>query len=141
MFDASDFIAGLEGEARRRMIQAAAKASVQFAEHVIGQAQMRCPVSPSNRYVSGQRKEKIKNPRFTGHSGNLKNSATVGEPVMTGNTLTIEMGFNADYAAAVHERLDQHHDQGEAKYLERAMRAEERKFESFVANEVRKALG
>lgn len=36
--------------------------------------------------------------------------------------LAYEIGFNTEYAAAVHERLDLHHDQGQAKYFERAIR-------------------
>ncbi len=36
--------------------------------------------------------------------------------------LAVEIGFNASYAAAVHERLDLNHAQGQAKYFERAIR-------------------
>lgn len=38
-----------------------------------------------------------------------------------GGTIEMLIGFNADYAAAVHERLDLHHDQGQAKFLEAAI--------------------
>lgn len=38
--------------------------------------------------------------------------------------LKYEIGFNTEYAAAVHERLELRHTQGQAKYLEAAIREE-----------------
>lgn len=52
--------------------------------------------------------------------GTLKASG-VSDPKDAG-PLNYEIGFNTDYAAAVHERLDLHHDKGQAKYFERAIR-------------------
>lgn len=51
--------------------------------------------------------------------GHLKASGKL-EP--TDNPLLVEIGFSMEYAAAVHERLDLHHEQGQAKYFERAIR-------------------
>lgn len=42
--------------------------------------------------------------------------------------------------AAVHERLDQHHEQGQAKFLETAMRTEAPKLVPYVTREMKKAL-
>lgn len=52
--------------------------------------------------------------------GTLRASG-VSDPKDAG-PLHYEIGFNTEYAAAVHERLDLHHDQGQAKYFERAIR-------------------
>lgn len=52
-------------------------------------------------------------------SGDLKGS---GKVVDHGKPLSVEIGFNEEYAAAVHERLDVTHEQGQAKYLEAAIR-------------------
>ena len=50
------------------------------------------------------------------------------------------IGFNTNYAAAVHENLEAHHDVGEAKFLENAMRTEAPKVTQFVAAAVKGAL-
>ena len=52
-------------------------------------------------------------------TGFLKGSGIL---VDEGKPLAVEIGFNAEYAAAVHERLDLTHEQGQAKYFERAIR-------------------
>lgn len=52
-------------------------------------------------------------------TGNLKGSAfTRKDP---NNDRVVETGFNAAYAIFVHENLEAHHDNGEAKYLENAV--------------------
>ena len=44
-----------------------------------------------------------------------------------------EIGNTADYAAAVHEDLEAHHEVGEAKYLERAINENEDKIFAKIA--------
>jgi hypothetical protein len=56
--------------------------------------------------------------------------------MLRGRSIEKTVGFNTNYAAAVHERLDQQHEQGQAKYLETAMRNNAAKFESFVGGRV-----
>lgn len=57
----------------------------------------------------------------------IKDAADAVTPIDTGRLIgdyTIAGGrltYNAPYAAAVHERLDQHHDQGGAKFLEKGI--------------------
>jgi hypothetical protein len=66
--------------------------------------------------------------------GNLKGSGYVADPERAATGVTIEVGFGgpaAAYAVVQHERLDYHHDVGEAKYLERAIDA--KKDEAFAA--------
>lgn len=50
--------------------------------------------------------------------GDLRRSATVEETKETKTEYELTLGFNTEYAAAVHENLNAHHDVGKAKYLE-----------------------
>lgn len=50
-------------------------------------------------------------------TGFLKASATDEPAVLDGSEITKEIGFTADYAAAVHDNRTAHHDQGEAEFL------------------------
>lgn len=118
MFDVREFLNGLNSEARKRAEAAGVRAVNRFGEHVIGQAQVLTPVK----------------------TGALNQSATTQPARLTRSDISKVVGFNTDYAAAVHERLDLHHDQGQAKFLETAMRKEARKLLPFVESEMRRAL-
>lgn len=50
--------------------------------------------------------------------GHLKGS---GKLVEIGKPLSVEIGHTVNYAAAVHERTELRHEQGEAKYMENAV--------------------
>jgi hypothetical protein len=117
-FDTRQFIANLEGEAKKRAMAAAARAVDQYGQHVIGVAATLCPVE----------------------TGTLQNSGLGLPAVQMGTNVAKEIGFNTSYAAAVHERLDLHHDQGQAKFLESAMVTEASKLRPFVKQELDKAL-
>lgn len=98
---------------------AAANALSQFGHHLVGQSQLYTP-------------------RETGF---LQNSVFVSEPVIGVDSIEVTVGHNARYAAAVHERLDLHHKEGQAKYLERAVRENEPKLAPFVAKKLQEAVG
>lgn len=130
-FDVSKFLGNVQGEARRRAIAAGEKAVEQFAEHVVAQAQKITPVSPTDP----------KHPGYTGHSGALRDSGTAERAVVKRDRITCRVGFNAYYAAAVHERLDlAHKAPTRSKYLETAMRVEAPKLVNHVKQEMRKSL-
>lgn len=118
-FDVSDFLRGLEGEGKRRVIAAGEAAVDKFAERVIGKAKQIVP------YKRG-----------------VLSDSDVAEPAkFSGGDITAVVGFNTDYAAAVHERLDLHHEPPtRAKFLEIAMRTEAPKLADYVRDEMRKAL-
>lgn len=117
-FDLSQFLAGL-AQAKTKVEAAARKALDQFGEVVIGEARKITP------YLDGY----------------LQASGTT-EPVKgSGNDLTKLLGFNMYYAAAVHEILDNYHDDGQAKYLETAMKNNQSKMGPFVAGKIKDALG
>jgi hypothetical protein len=75
-----------------------AKAVMDCGQHLKGESQKECP------FYTG-----IYHP-----GGNLQKSAQV-EMV---DKNTVEVSYNTDYALIQHERLDFHHTQGKAKYLE-----------------------
>lgn len=117
-FDFSEFFKNAN-EATARAVEAARHGLDVFGEHVIGDAQQLTPRD----------------------TGALQGSGTGGEPAkVEGSTISKEIGFNTEYAAAVHERLDVNHPQGQAKFLETAMRNNATKFEAFVGAEVKKVL-
>lgn len=80
--DVSPLLKGLE-ELKRRQLDASRVAVDQFAEHVLGDAQELCPVD----------------------TGALKASATAEDAKQDGSMIKATIGFNTDYAAAVHERV------------------------------------
>lgn len=110
------FLRGLAAAGEKQM--AAVRRSLEeFAAHVAGESAQLAPVD----------------------TGFLQNSATWGKAVTQGPTIYVEVGHNASYAAAVHERLDAHHPIGQAKYLETALRRNAPKLAPFVARQVKEA--
>lgn len=116
--DVSSLLAGLKA-AEDRTVKAALAAVDKFGLQVLGDAQQLCPVK----------------------TGALKASATEEPAELHGSNVTKRIGFNTDYAAAVHERLDLAHTQGQAKFLETAIRNNAPKLAPFVAAAVKKATG
>ncbi len=53
--------------------------------------------------------------------GTLRKSHYVSPPVKEAGGFTVELGNGTDYAVYVHENLDARHDDGEAKFLEKAL--------------------
>ena len=115
--DLKQFLAGLE-QAEARAIAAAKRALVLAAEHVKGESQRLTPIE----------------------WGTLQNSATVGPVEEQRGLISIQIGHNTSYAAAVHEILTNRHKVGQAKYLETAMRKNTRRVLEFIQDEVSKAL-
>jgi hypothetical protein len=116
--DLSQFLSGLSA-ARAAQLAAAIHATDVFAEHVIGDAQEITPV------------------KF----GTLQASGTTQPIKVEGESVTKELGFNTDYAAAVHENLEAHHDVGQAKFLTTSLQQNAGKLGPFIANAVKGATG
>lgn len=126
--DMSGMLEGL-GAARQRGLAAATLGVDRFGAHVIGDSQTLAP----------------------NKTGALAGGGTIGAPPeavasvdmahVEGGQIVKLIGHNTNYAAAVHERLDVHHTQGQAKYLETAVRNNAPKMAGFVADQVRAALG
>jgi len=141
--DISSFLSGLK-KAEAAQIAAAAKAVEQFAAHTIGDSQEFCPID----------------------IGALAGSGTWEKAVVTGRSITVVIGHNTDYAAAVHELWKGDHSKPEskadfkarkkankaagkkskprnpkarAKYLLAAMQQNAPKFEAYVAPRIKAA--
>jgi hypothetical protein len=107
--DIGKFLDGLK--AHQEKVRAAALNAVdRFGAHVLGDAQQLTPVD----------------------TGFLKSSATEEPAIVIGEQVSKRIGFGADYAIFVHENLNAHHTQGEAKFLEKAIRNNLPKFGPFV---------
>lgn len=116
--DIQGFLSGL-ARAGERQLAAAGRAMEEFAAHVAGDSAELAPID----------------------TGFLKASATWTPLQHQGGFYFVEVGHNASYAAAVHERLDLHHPQGQAKFLETALRNNAPKLGEYVAKRVREISG
>lgn len=67
--------------------------------------------------------------------GDLKKS---GRAVAEGTSAAV--GYSADHAIKQHEKLNYHHDGGQAKYLETAFRANASEIQQTIADHIRDAL-
>lgn len=112
--DISEFLAGLK-KAGNAQIAAAHRAVDLFGLQVLGNAQDKAPVL----------------------TGALKASATDLPSELQGEVVVKLIGFNIFYAVMVHEILTAHHNQGQAKFLESAIRELAPKFGPFVAGQVK----
>jgi len=98
---------------------AAAKAAGEWGSFVVSEGQIITPID-------------------TGH---LRGSGRADPPAITGNRVTCRFGFNAVYAAAVHERLDlSHAAPTQAKFLETTIRRVEPQFAPFVRQRLQEAI-
>jgi hypothetical protein len=76
--------------------------------------------------------------------GTLKNSKFVEQPVSAGDSVSVTLGYGgeaSDYAIVQHERLDFHHEVGEAKYLEKPVMALKATFLARMATTLKARLG
>ena len=119
--DISKFLSDMTA-IRDRQLAAARRGVDRFGEQVIGDSQELCPVS-----------------KGLPTSGSLKASGTTLPAEIHGTVITAVIGHNMSYAAAVHEVLTSHHPQGQAKFLEKAMRDNVPEFAPFMAEEMKKA--
>lgn len=71
-------------------------------------------------------------------TGALRESAYVAPPRLTGQVGSVEVGFGADHAPAVHEKTEVSHAKGEPKFLEKAIMEEARGSLHYVAREAEK---
>jgi hypothetical protein len=111
-----NFLRGLK-DAGQKQIAAAVRGVNVFGQHVIGDAQELAPVL----------------------TGALKASGTTQPAELKTGMVTKEIGFNTNYAAAVHERLNVNHSNGQSKFLEAEMKEYTPKFGPFVSKQVKAA--
>lgn len=100
-FNMAEFSSRLR-QLEKRQAGRGRRAMVLAAEQIIGDAAELCPVK----------------------TGTLKASGTVDDSHVgkgDGDLGFVRFGFNTAYAAAVHERTELRHEQGQAKFLEAAI--------------------
>lgn len=117
-FDFAGFFANAAGH-HQRVTAAAVRAVDVFGEAVLKDAKQLTPVD----------------------TGFLVASGTTLPATVNGEQIDKQIGFNADYAAPVHEILTSHHPQGQAKFLETALRNAAPKFGKFIGDRVRAETG
>jgi hypothetical protein len=113
-----NFINGLH-QHRDRTVALAILGVNQFGEWLIGRSQRLTPVK----------------------TGAMQASATTEPARLEGTMIVKRIGFNTNYAAAVHENLSAHHAVGQAKFLEVPMREDGPKFSGFVGNAIKNGSG
>lgn len=74
-------------------------------------------------------------------TGRLRSSGHAVKPEIKGNEISGQIGFDTNYAAAVHERTELHHTVGEAKFLENAMNEEQGGMADRIARYIEGAVG
>jgi hypothetical protein len=117
--DIQAFIKSLREDLQPRAERAAMIAVDRFANHVITEA---ITLAPRD-------------------TGDLKASGKALPAVNNNGLITAEIGFNIYYAAAVHERLDLTHKEGQAKFLETALRANIGRMKDYVIDAIKKEIG
>jgi hypothetical protein len=173
------FLANLQ-RAGDRQLAAAISASDFVMEKVLAESKELCPISPTNPYLQDASGKKVKmqrktvyylksadgkqprkvtkrfvnNPLYTGTSGALRDSGTAKPAVIKGGAITAEVGYNTDYAAAVHERTAVLHGaklkakypganipnlKGQAKFLSIPILRWRRKAMDYIAGEMNRA--
>lgn len=103
---------------------------------VMAEAKELCPVSPTDP----------KHPLYIGTSGALQNSGSVGEVKVENNEISVTVGFNQRYAAAVHERTAVNHrypgavnPKAQAKFLSVPLIKARHNAKDYIAEKVKNA--
>lgn len=114
------YIRSLEKEYIPQARAAAGEALYRFASKIITDAKQLCPKK----------------------TGTLAASGVVLDPVIEGGgeQITVTLGFNTNYAAAVHEILTNHHPNGQAKYLETPLMAQAPNLGPYVLAAIQEAV-
>jgi len=112
--DVSRFLKSVQGVTERRL-KAAREGVDQFGEAVLTRAKELCPVD----------------------TGALRRSGTARPAEVHGTVVTKSLGFDTNYAAAVHERLDlRHKPPTQAKFLKFAMKELDHKFLPYMRDAI-----
>jgi hypothetical protein len=115
--DVSKFLRFLQP--KRAAVEKAALAAVdEFGLAVLGKASELAPVA----------------------TGFLKASAHEEPAKLNGVEIEKKLSFTAAYAIYVHENLNAHHDQGQAKFLETALRQKAPLFNGFMEKRLKPAM-
>jgi len=116
-------------ERGERAIAAARRGLDEAGEQLLGDAQQLAPLGGGSHSPHDPA------------PGTLQGSGTAEPAELVDGQLVKVIGFNTEYAAVQHEDLDFGHDQGQAKYLETAMRNGQDKMMEHIAGRVKEQWG
>ncbi len=91
-------------------------------------------------YEEGLRVDADMVPRIPVDSGRTRDSHYVTEPQRLGSETSVEIGVATDYAPELHERTEDQHPVGEAKFLEHAFAATSAGMASRMAARIRELV-
>lgn len=130
-------------------LDAAIQACNELGEKILADAKELCPVSPtseSSPYFIGERPINSSKGQYIGTSGSLRDSGTATKAELIDGKIVVEVGFDTDYAAAVHERLNANHKypgavnpNAQAKYLEVPINEMRPRAMAYIAEAMRSA--
>lgn len=115
------------GAIRDRVRAVSPEALDDAAQHVLEVAREKAPLLVDLKKANDQRRSDPGELRRSGYTRVVDDS-------------TAEVGFSAFYAAWQHERLDYHHDDGQAKYLEEPLVTEKDEAMQIMARRIGDAL-
>lgn len=136
IMDFRDFDKKFEKVVKRTIPQASAKALYEEAPYVLRDAIMETPTVPKSRGVT-------KGGRRGGGPGHLRRSQKIERPLLFPD-ISVELGFNAEYAAYVHEMPRSYLftiPGSGPKYLESKLIKNKEKYMKNVARRIREASG
>jgi hypothetical protein len=73
-------------------------------------------------------------------TGELRDSNFVDPPEQDGNTIRVRLGFDTEYATAVHEDLEAFHPHGQAKYVSQPLNESRNYFPDRVGRDLKSEL-
>jgi len=74
--------------------------------------------------------------------GDLKGNCNVPNPEESSGDITITVGYSLPYALRQHEHTEYTHPKGgKAKYLEDPYKKNEKKYQQYISNKIKEALG
>lgn len=117
----------------------------QFAEALeqLGMSVMNEAIAPAVYAEANILMTKIKRDDVPVDTGALRSTGQVKQPEITGSAVRVELGFGgpaAPYALFVHEKTENHHNVGRAKYLEAPVNEYAGQFETNLATRIRSRL-
>jgi hypothetical protein len=122
-------------EARARAARGALEGLIRSAEHLAGEAQRRAPKDEGTLRGSVAVVLIVNGTRYEGAGAKAQARRAVTEAALNGSPIRMdaEVSFNTVYAARQHEELGWHHDEGEAKYLERPLGENANRYQRIIA--------
>ena len=127
--------------AEKIIIEEIERVSILIAFDLLGEAMRRAPKETGHLRGSGIAKVNDEKVAHTEGKGDItKDKDFIGLVAKAINEVVGEVAFNTPYAAIQHEEMGFHHDDGEAKYLERPLNERIEVYQKWFAERIEKRL-